>query len=74
MTCNDCQNAILKSEDKAISRLMERYGNAICAAYSKRAKQAGKVNWRVMVPLINAAGMLCNGRDYLANEIQGSLI
>lgn len=66
-SCATCTNAVTKSEDDKTTRWLNERGLAFCRAYSKRLKR------RFLIPLQNAAGMVCGGRDYEA-VAQASLI
>lgn len=68
MTCATCKHAKTESKDMKTTRRMERFGSAVCAAYSKQLQRP------LLIPLNNAGGMVCNGRMFEAKEGQGSLI
>ena len=56
MSCATCIHADTESRDVKLTRWMRSRGLAVCQHYSKREKRA------LLIPLINAAGMVCGGR------------
>ena len=67
-TCATCNQAVRKSEIDKTSRWLESRGLAYCKAYGTRLGR------RFLIPLQNAAGMVCGGRWYESAEQQGELI
>ena len=56
MTCATCVHADTEAKDAKLRRWMRTRGLAVCQQYPEREKRG------LLIPLINAAGMVCGGR------------
>lgn len=64
-SCKNCRHAVRPARNKQplVTNWLTARGLAYCEIYGERLGR------RYLIPLINAAGTVCGGRDYLPKEM-----